>query len=134
MNVYDTYFPRNFCGEYVDIKGNSSQLGMFMSVVLGIKPLMDDWIPTDRIAEFRKTCLRYKLKLREDVIFVNVLKDKLPANILGREFLTTTSAFAYPLSSGQEGQVHVFISKEEKFLRQGMWYPVIIKNRVIYHR
>lgn len=130
--LFKRYIPKSFCREYVEIKGNSTQLGMFMATVLGIKPLMDDWIPTDKLEEFKKICKRYRLKIREDVIFQSVSKENIPFSVLGREYLTTTTAYGYPLNSNKDGQVHLFISKEKIFLRKGMWYPLIIKNRVIF--
>ncbi|MDD2751974.1 MAG: hypothetical protein PHN59_02470 [Candidatus Omnitrophica bacterium] len=130
--IFNNYTPKGFCREYVEIKGNSSQLAMFMATVLGIKPLMDDWINAGRLKEFRKVCKQYGLKIREDVLFDSVPKSDLPVNILGRDFITTTSAYGYPVGSRQDIGVHVFISKNEALLKEGMWYPVIIKNRVIF--
>jgi len=93
---------------------------------------MDDWISVDRLEEFKKICKQYGLKTREDIIFQQVAKDDLPENVLGRECLTTTSAYGYPLGSKKNGQVHLFISKDQRLLRKGMWYPVTIKKRVIF--
>lgn len=130
--LFKTYIPKYFCREYVETKGSSVQLAMFMSVVLGLKPLMDDWIPTNKLKEFKKICKNLGLKIREDVIFLNTAKENIPDNILGKEYLTTTSAYGYPVDSRKDGQIHIFISKDKKLLRRGMWYPVIIKDRVIF--
>jgi hypothetical protein len=154
--VFETYLPRYFCREYVEAKGNSMQLGMFMAVVLGIKPLMDDWIPQDKMDSFRKIFKQYGLKVRENIIFQQINKEDIPREILGKEYITTTSAKGYPLNfipkpanrdhahftyvpakqtTGvplRREEVHVFISKEENLLKKGMWYPVVIKNRVIF--
>lgn len=127
-----TYYPHDFCREYVGVKGNSVQLVMFMAVVLGIKPLMDDWVPVERWNEFKKVCRKYKLKVRENVVFDTFPKEDLPDSIIGKEYLTTTSAYGYPLKAGCKGQVHVFIAREEAVLRKGMWYPVIVRGRVIF--
>ena len=129
---FKTYIPKNFCREYVEVKRSSTQLAMFMAVVLGIKPLMDDWIPVDKLEEFKKVCKKYRLKIREDVIFQNVPIENLPSSVSGREYLTTTSAYGHPLNSNKDGQVHLFISRDRKALKKGMWYPVIIKNRVVF--
>lgn len=127
------YYPKKFYRKYVQIKGNASQLGIFMACVLGIKPFMDDWIPKDKLIEFKKMCKDYGLKTREDVIFINIPKDKLPDNILGKQFLTTTHGYGLPLKTNAQGEVHLFISKDEKTLNKGMWYPVIVRDRVIFH-
>jgi len=129
--ILKSYIPNFFCRDYAEIKGNSAQLGMFMAVILGIKPLMDEWILTERLAEFKKMCKKYGLKIREDVIFQTIHKDDVPDNVLGKENITTTSSYGWPYNSGKKGHVHLFISKDEKLFKKGMWYPVIIKNRVI---
>lgn len=130
--IFKTYIPKYFCREYTEVKESSLQLAMFMAVVLGLKPLMDDWIPINKLREFKKICRNLGLKVREDVIFSNIAKENAPDNILGREYLTTTSAYGYPADSGKGGEVHVFISKCKKHLNYGMWYPVIIRDRVIF--
>jgi hypothetical protein len=129
--LFQKYLSESFCREFTEVKGSSLQLGIFMATVLGIKPLMDDWIPMDRLGEFKKICKKYGLKVREDVIFVNVFQGNLPDNIIGKKYLTTTSAYGYPVDSKTNGQIHLFISRHNNLLRNAMWYPVIIKNRVI---
>jgi len=71
------------------------------------------------------------LALKEDVIFKNIDKYSLPENIVGRQHITTTSAYGYPPGSRIGDQVHVFIAKKPSDLKKGMWYPVIINDRVI---
>lgn len=129
---FNKYTPKSFCREFVDIKGNSLQLAMFMAVVLGIKPLMDDWVPVDKIEEFKKVCRQYGLKVREDIIFNNAAEENIPDKVLGKQYLSTTRAYGFSLNSRKDEQVHLFISKDKNNLRKGMWYPVIIKNRVIF--
>lgn len=130
--LFEDILPRTFCREYAQIKQGTAQLGMFMAVVLGIKPLMDDWIPVRFLKEFKKICRNYGLKIREDVLFRVIAKDGLRADIIGREFLTTTSAYGYPLNSPEGEQVHLFISKDAGLLKKGMWYPLIINKRVVF--
>ena len=130
--LFKTYVPKSFCREFVEIKGSSLQLGMYMALVLGHKPLMDDWIPKEKISEFKKICHKYKILIKEDVLFENIDKDTLPINIIGRECLTTTSAYAFPVGSNVNASVHIFLSKRKSLLNKGMWYPVIIKDRVIF--
>jgi hypothetical protein len=129
--VFQTYIPKYFCREYVEVQGGSLQLSMFMATVLGIKPLMDDWIPVGKLEEFKKVCRKYGLKIRQDVIFTGISKEKVPSYILGSECITTTSAFGHPLNSGASGEVHLFISRDRSLLRRGMWYPVIVRQRMI---
>ncbi|MBL7197461.1 MAG: hypothetical protein ISS47_05140 [Candidatus Omnitrophica bacterium] len=129
--LFKPYSPKSFCREFVEVKGSSLQLGMYMALVLGFKPLLDDWVPKERLSEFKKICRKYKIYVREDVIFVNIHKDDIPPYVLGKKYLTTTSAYGYPVESDIEGQVHLFLSKDKNLLKKGMWYPVIIKDRAI---
>lgn len=128
----ESYIPKSFCREYIEIKGHSVQLGMFMAVVLGLKPLMDDWIPLAKLSAFKKVCSKYGLYVKEDVIFKCLPKEDIPDKVIGKENLTTTTAFGYPLGSRADGEMHLFVVKDKAFLSQAMWYPVIIKNRVIF--
>lgn len=126
------YKPEHFCREFVEIKKSPEQLGMYMALVLGLKPLMDDWIPRDKLTEFKAACRKYKIYVREDAIYKYINKDDVPLNVLGRECLTTTSAYGFSLESNINGYVHLFLSKEKKLLKKGMWYPAIVKDRVIF--
>jgi len=124
--------PKSFCRDFIEAKGDAGQLVMYMSLLLGYKPLLDDWIPKSRIGEFKKVCKRHGIFLREDVLFVKIDKQKIGNEILGRENLTTTSAYGFPPGVDLEGTIHVFLSKNIELLNHGMWYPVIVKNRVIF--
>ena len=130
--LLNSYLPKNFCREFVEIKGDSHQLGMYMALVLGQKPLMDDRIHTSKLSEFKKACKKYKIYLRENIIFLRVPKQRIPKHIIGKDNLTTTSGFGFPVDCGKEGMVQVFLSKDKKILQNAMWYPAIIKNRVIF--
>ena len=129
---FKDYIPKSFCREFVEIKGDAGQIGMYMALVLGFKPLMDDWVAIKKLEEFKKVCKRYKLYVREDAVFLNVNKDDLPKNIIGRQYLTTTSAYGLPLNTVNTGAVHLFLSRKRSLLKKGMWYPLIIKDRVIF--
>ena len=61
--LFTPYLPSSFCREFVEIKGDSSQLGMYMALALGFKPLLDDWIPKDKLSAFRKACRRNQIYL-----------------------------------------------------------------------
>jgi len=130
--LVNSYMPDNFCREFVEIKGDSHQLGMYMALVLGLKPLMDDRIFIEKLAEFKKICKKYKIHVRESIIFLRVPKAKIPKYVIGKENLSTTSGFGFPVNSAKQGMVHVFLSKNKNILKKAMWYPAIIKNRVIF--
>ncbi|MCX5700453.1 MAG: DUF483 domain-containing protein [Candidatus Omnitrophica bacterium] len=105
---------------------------MYMSLVLGFKPLMDDWIPVKKLAEFRKACHKYKIYMREDVVFDHRKKNEIKSNVLGKDCLTTTCAQGLPFKEGAGGFLHIFLSKDKNILKKGVWYPLVIKNRVIF--
>lgn len=127
--------PRKFCREYVICKGSNSQLIPFMAVVLGEKPAMDDWIKTDKLKEFKKLCKKYNLYFKIDSIFVEPGNSKWEKIAIGKEILTTTKAGGFPPEAKINGVFHIFISKTKKNLEKAFkngWYPLVIKNRVIY--
>lgn len=131
--MFEKLIPEKFCKEFVEANGSDVQLTMFMAVVLGQKPLMDDWIEPDRLPAFKKACEKYGLYLREESKMLNVNKDSLPDDIPGKEFLTSTIALGFPLNENVTGGlIHVFISRNPELLSHGMWYPVIIKKRIFW--
>src|SRR3989338_473711 len=133
--MFETYIPKRFCREFVNIKGFSGQLTMIMATVKVIKPSMDDWVSVDRYDGYRKICKRYGLFIRPDTVF-NVVEDqKIPLSVIGRERLTTTKAYGLPFNKlRRNGSVHVSISKSKRNLERCFkngWYTLIIKSRVI---
>lgn len=126
------YVPKSFCREFTDIKGNSLQISMYMALVLGHKPLMDDWIHHDKLVQFKRICRQYKIHIREDAVFLNINKSNIPAFVIGKDSLTSTSAYGAPLNAANSGEVHVFLSMNRSLLKKGMWYPLIAKDRVIF--
>lgn len=124
--------PQKFCRDFMEAKGNPGQIVMYMSLLLGYKPLLDDWVLKSRLQEFRKVCNKHGIYLREDIIFANIDKQNIKNKILGKETITTTSAYGFPLEADLEGKIHVFLSKNKQLLNYGMWYPVIVKNRVMH--
>jgi len=123
--------PKSFCRDFVQTRENYLQITMYMALVLGFKPFMDDWVPKKRLSEFKRVCKKYGIYVKEDVIFVPVAKDDIKGDILGKEKITTTSGFAFPLETDIDGAVHVFLSKNMKILSAGMWYPLIVKDRIL---
>jgi len=131
--MFETCLPKKFCREFVDIKDSDRQLIMFMAVVLGIKPAMDDWVPKRRLTRFTNLCRKYGLKIKLDVAFSDIDNPNVKTAV-GGETLTTTIARGVRIPwANPEDMVHVFISKSKNNLREAFingWYPVMIKNRV----
>ena len=132
MSDFLPFYPKEFCREFIEIRGNSLQLVVFMSVVLGLKPLMDDWIEQKQLDSFAKMCRKYGLYLKVDCLFKNVAKQDLKNKIIAGETLTSTVCYGLPEGATVDARAHVFISKDKSLLRKGMWYPLIIKDRVIW--
>jgi hypothetical protein len=130
--LHETFLPRYICRDLMDIKGNGLQLGLYMALIFGFKPLMDDWIHKDRMDAFKKACRGYGIHVREDIVFHNVRKEQIPDDVKGRQMLTTTSVYGLPLETQTNDEVHVFLSRNKNNLKKAMWYPVIIGNRVIF--
>ena len=113
------------------------QLSMLMAVIFGIKPCMDDWINSEHYDDYKSACRKYGLLLKESSVFRVVDRNSVPAVVVGRERLTTTSAYGqryFPGIRVRAGMVHVFISRSRKHLEecfQSGWYPIIVNNRVI---
>ena len=132
--MLELILPKKFCREYVALKGGNSQLITFMAVVLGVKPLMDDWIRKDKLKDFKKICQKYKLCLKPSAIFADINNPQLEKTAIGKEVLTTTKTRGFPPEAKINGEVHVFISKTRHNLEAGFkngWYPLVVKNRVI---
>ena len=132
MKEFQPFYPRNFCREFIEIKGNSLQLVMFMAMVLGRKPFMDDWIEEKQLKAFTKMCKKYGLHLKVDCLFKSATKEAVKDRVVGGKTLTSTVYYGLPKEVSTEARVHVFISKDKKLLKRGMWYSLIIKDRVIW--
>ena len=132
MNIQ--YAPKKFCNDYAKLKG-SNQLPMFIAVVKGIKPLMDDWIPAENYQKFKKVCAQYGLKVEPDWVFIQV-SEKLINKAIDSDRLSTTKFCGKPYSEGiKSGEIHVFISKSEEYLKEAHkfgWYPLIVNGRSLH--
>jgi hypothetical protein len=125
--------PKRFCCEFVFCVG-PAQLITFMSVVLGIKPLMDLWVSKDKLKDFQKICKKYKLYWKANAIFTDINDPQLEKTAIGKEVLTTTKARGFPPEAKINGEVHLFVAKKKSNLEAGFkngWYPLVVKNRVI---
>ena len=131
------YRPESFCAEYVETRGSSGLLMLFMATALGIKRAYDDWLPAGREEKLKRVCRKYKLHCVFDWVFVPARDVSNVISGAGR--LPTTQAFGMPFRTGarypEGASVHVFISRSkqdaELCFRNG-WYPLILKNRAIH--
>lgn len=130
--MIDTYVPLRFCRDFVEVKGNSSQLVNFMALTIGMKPFMDDWIPRERLPAFEAMCEREGIHLAADCVFAWRGKQEMDASVIGRETLTTSQVYALPMESAVRNYVHVFLSRDREHLRHGMWYTAVVRQRVVW--
>jgi hypothetical protein len=127
------YIPKEYLREIVLSKGNSGQLYLYHAILADLKPMLDDWIPVNKIKIFERACKKYGLFIAKESIFVDWPRSELEKSI-GKESLNTTKTFGSPLSSNYEGSMHVFVSKSKEILEQGKrygWYPESINGRII---
>jgi hypothetical protein len=131
--VFEGYLPQSFCRDYVEMRG-SSQLPMFMAVVKGVKPLMDDWVAVERYQDFKQMCERYHLYVTPNCIFRELPKSAIE-NAEGKEILTTTKSQATPFDPrAKEGVLHLYISSSKKIIEEAPkfgWYTMIVDDAVI---
>ncbi len=131
----EKYTPKKFCKEFVEIRRHSGQLVQIMATVMGLKPLMDDWIQARSIPRYKKLCKQYGLHLRLDAVFSYRRSKNDFSEVSGKELLTTTKAFGKPLSQCHPSDsIHVFISRSKNNLEQGFrygWYPLAINKKII---
>jgi len=132
MREFGPFYPKSFCRDFIELKGNSLQLVMYMAMVLGFKPLMDDWVEERQLKEFTKLCRNYGLHLKVDCSFKSVKKEVIEDKIVGGQTLTSTVCYGLPKGVSAEARAHVFISKDKNLLKKGMWYSLIIRNRVVW--
>jgi len=130
-NFLPDYMPKHYGKEYCVFKG-SAQYPMFVATALGIKSVYDDWIPTEKLDEFKIICKQYGLHVEPDIIFAGPSVTK--AEIAGSAQITTTFFEGRRFSSSsKEGSIHVFVSQsKEKAVeaKKTGWYPLIIGGRI----
>lgn len=129
--MFEPFTPRYFCREFVEMPGSSGSLSLIMAAVLGLKPLIDVWVVKDSLERYLELCRLYGLHARVDTMSVYLTDTDLKGEIIGRDRINTTRAMGIPFEAEVNGVVHLYLSKDRNLLRKGMWYPLIIKDRVI---
>lgn len=131
MLFQDKYLPKEYLREIALAKGNSNMLFLYHSVLAGLKPLLDEWIPVGRVGEFEQACEKYGLHTAKESVFLDL---PLSGSIIGQEFATTTRCFGAPVGSGYNGRVHIYVSRSGEILGEGKrygWYPLAINGRCV---
>ncbi len=131
--VPNTYMPKNYLREIVVAKESDLTLFSYHAVLADLKPLLDDWVPVERMNLFEKACKKYGLFVSKESLFIDMPFLDTEKTI-GKKYMTTTKKFCAPIGSNYLGIVHVFVSKTKKTLLDGRgfgWYPLAINGRVI---
>ena len=53
-----------FCREILDAAGHPTMAVQYMAVALGLKPLLDDWVPKPRLKAYLAACRRDRKSTR----------------------------------------------------------------------
>jgi hypothetical protein len=116
--------------DYAEIRGEHGQLLNLLSVVEGLKPCLDDWIPVSAMARYQDLCQRLGLTIRSGIQF-DVMAHDEAERAIGSGTLTTTRARARELGDPR-GSVHVFVGRDpemvDRTFRAG-WYPLVVGER-----
>jgi hypothetical protein len=132
--MYEIYWPKKFCREFVSARGHSVGLSALMAVVSGHKPCVDVWVKPSDLPSFLKAVRRYGLIAQKDIAFQMASRQTLSPDIVGKDRLSTTIAYGFNSKPPGRGKYHVFVAKSKEALTKAFalgWYPVIVGNRVI---
>ncbi|HOC91520.1 MAG TPA: hypothetical protein PKH33_04030 [bacterium] len=130
--LFGWYKPQ-YLYDICEARGGIGQLFLYYSVLAGLKPALDEWIPTERLPRYLKVCEKYGLLTEIESIFYNEASDEVRDSI-GGEFLTTTVACGAPAGSGYSGRAHIYVSKSEEALdriKRTGWYPISVNRRIV---
>jgi hypothetical protein len=119
---------------YVELKDSTGQLVQFFAMLSGLKPVLDDWIKVERLADFgsfaRDLGLAWQIESRWD--FLDDLKPL--RGVIGGEFMNTTVAIGHASTSSAGKVAHVVISREPELVaraRASGWYELVVGRRRI---
>lgn len=124
------YAPQHFGREYCAVMG-TFQYPMFAAVALGVKPVMDEWVPVGNYDKLVEACSAYGLSVVPNILFAPVKEEK--EGIVGARNITTTFFRAERFTGkNKTGEVHVLIgrSREEALdAKKWGWYSLVINGR-----
>jgi len=132
--MFERYWPRRFCREFVEARGHSCDLTSLMAVVSGHKPCVDVWVRPVDMRRFLKAVRLYGLVAKQGIIFSMASRNVVADDVAGKDRLTTTIAYGSHPRQRRSGMHHMFIARSQKVLNKafaGGWYPVIVGKRVI---
>lgn len=118
---------------YTEMRPEHGQPVNFAAVLAGLKPVMDDWVPSSQLTDFIGMCEERGLYVTVNAQLATVTADEQIADVVGRETLTTTRAVAHPVEEDvPEASVHVFLGRDRHAVdrtRWAGWYPLVTGGR-----
>jgi hypothetical protein len=121
--------------EYSEIRGGFGQVTGFLAVWKGVKPVLDDWIPTARLDDFRVFAKALGLHTFVDSAFHFIADESAARTVVGGDKLNTTRALGLPpWNPGTNSYAHVFVARDPTWLRVAEargWYALVVDDRVI---
>jgi hypothetical protein len=131
-----TSTPKGEYARYAQAKGSADQVVLFIAVSEGVKPCMDDWVPTDRLDAYISFAESIGLQVKLESFFVPIQGEQGLGGVVGAASLTTTRARAFPTwQVPSDGQAHVLVGRDTRILEEAAasgWYNVVVKERVVH--
>jgi len=120
---------------YMEARGGLGQLTQFMAVVAGIKPVLDDWVPVERVEGFQALAADLGLVSAVDSYFEFIDEASTTSGIVGRERFNTTRARGHsPRRPVAGSSAHIFLARDTEWLRRGVasgWYMLVVDGRIV---
>lgn len=125
----------NFLRDLVEVRGSQQQLAQYVAVLTGVRRALDDWIPRQRLDDFKELMFKLGLKVRVDCVFSALDRS---SQVLGAAVVPTTEAVALPFQDKMVSQagstVHLVVSSRSDWADEALaaaWYPVAVDNRIL---
>lgn len=127
--MFEPYIPKDpLFRLYTEL--DKTQLPMFMAVVLGIKPLMDTWLPLPGYLALQKACEEQGVIVGNNNIMTHIPNEEFLKRHERLRNLGTTKMIAMPFSEErQDALVHTFISRSAGSIdeaRRLTWYNLFV--------
>lgn len=120
--------------DFIEIKGDRHQLNVFISVALGLKPVIDDWITKFKLPAYIKMCHKYGLEIGIDMALYDIDNLDLKKSVGGETLTTTIARGILPELADSNDVIHVFVGRKKENIKKALangWYPLEIGGRII---
>jgi hypothetical protein len=121
---------------YLDLRGNWAQVVQLVAVMAGHKPVLDEVVPSERLADFRKHLEGLGLFVMVECQNEFIEDPKDAEWIVGGSHFNTTRALAHsPRAVVPGAYAHVLVARDEMALQKGMassWYDLAAEGRLVH--